>query len=38
MKSLSLKEIVSLLESWDADQVVDLFNTYCEIDNRMARG
>lgn len=35
MKALSFKEIVSLLETWDADQVVDLFNTYCEIDNCM---
>lgn len=35
MKTLSIKALVSLLEAWDADQVVDLFNTYCETDNRM---
>lgn len=35
MKTLSLKALVSLLESWDTDQVVDWFNTYCEINNRM---
>lgn len=35
MKTLSTKTLESLLKSWDTDQVVDWFNTYCEINNCM---